>query len=88
MPRDLLTIRCPEDVKEAIEQIMTESGRSKTEVVVELLRQALSLETPIRYTATLDDERSVLYQQLLDEMDQRLEPIVLKLMELESALGE
>ena len=88
MPRDLLTIRCPEDVKEAIEQIMTESGRSKTEVVVELLRQALILETPIRYTATLDDERSVLYQQLLDEMDQRLEPIVLKLMELESALGE
>lgn len=96
MPRDLLTIRCPEDVKEAIEQRMAESGRGRTEVVVELLRQALSLEISPRYTAPLDksitaqidDRSSVLYQCIANEVERLIEPMIIRLMEVESTLGE
>lgn len=41
MAKDLLTIRCPEDIRRVIEERMTLTQLGKTDVVVDMLRQSL-----------------------------------------------
>lgn len=58
MAKDFLSIRCPDDILAAIEERMKATGRSRTDVVVKLLRQALGLslsESEMSDGLTLDE---------------------------------
>ena len=75
MARDLLTIRCPEDIKAAIEEKMATSGKGKTDVVLELLRAALGMPStaPERISITTLDERlDVLLDNCMTLLDARI----------------
>lgn len=74
MARDLLTIRTPDDIRQAIEERMSTTGKGKTEVVLELLRTALGM--PSTTTAALDitalDERiTIMLDERTTELNQR-----------------
>ena len=68
MARDLLTIRCPEDIKTAIEDRMATTGKGKTDVVLELLRTALGMPS----TATEGISITALDERLDTLVDERL----------------
>lgn len=85
MARDLLTIRCPEDIRQAIEERMVSTGKAKTDVVLELLRAALgmpSIDTAgisataldAHITALLDIRTTALYAQVSARVEEAIAP--------------
>ncbi len=86
MARDLLTIRCPDDIKQAVEERMSTSGKAKTDVVLELLRTALGMPStatnevsiPLlddRITVLLDNRTTELYDQLNARVEEAIAPV-------------
>ena len=53
--QNLLTIRLPRELRDAIDRIIVVTNKSKTEVVIELLRKALNMELPVTITLNADD---------------------------------
>lgn len=66
----LLAIRCPIELLEKIEQLSGTTGRSKTDIVIEGLREFLDLPSESREIPELAD-----IQQQIQELDQRLKKL-------------
>lgn len=66
MGRDLLTIRCPEDLLSFIDERVIASGKNKTEVVIELLRRGTGLNE-IDNNRTNQDELEQLIESMIDD---------------------
>ena len=86
MARDLLTVRCPEDIRQAIEERMVTTGKAKTDVVLELLRAALGMPSTDtagisataldeRITALLDARTTLLYKQVTTRVEEVIAPV-------------
>lgn len=99
MARDLLTIRCPEDIRQAIEQRMVSSGKGKTDVVLELLRAGLGMPSTAtaalsttsldeRITTSLDNRTTALYDQVNARVEEAIAPVKEALAAMDDALGE
>lgn len=99
MARDLLTIRCPEGIRAAIEERMATSGKGKTDVVLELLRTALGMPTTDstavstttldeRITALLDERTTALYESVTARVEEAIAPVKEHLAAMADALGE
>ncbi|ANV88856.1 ribbon-helix-helix protein, CopG family [Picosynechococcus sp. PCC 7117] len=66
----LLAIRCPIELLEKIEQLSETTGRSKTDIVIEGLREFLDIPSGNREIPELAD-----IQQQIQELDQRLKKL-------------
>ena len=98
MARDLLTIRCPEDIKAAIEERIVATGKAKTDVVLELLRAGMgmpSITTEIsttaldeRITILLDNRTTALYEQVTTRVEEVIAPVEKVMETMNDALGE
>lgn len=66
----LISFRCPVEMLEKIEQLSEATGRSKTDIVIEGLREFLDLPSEDREIPELAD-----IQQQIQELDQRLKKL-------------
>ncbi|SMH59375.1 MULTISPECIES: ribbon-helix-helix protein, CopG family [unclassified Picosynechococcus] len=66
----LISFRCPVEMLEKIEQLSEATGRSKTDIVIEGLREFLDLPSENREIPELAD-----IQQQIQELDQRLKKL-------------
>lgn len=99
MARDLLTIRCPEDIRQAIEERMVTSGKGKTDVVLELLRAGLGMPSTTtdevskttldeRITLLLDSRATALDEQVNARVEEAIAPVRKAMAVMGDALGE
>ena len=85
MARDLLTVRCPEDIRQAIEERMASTGKAKTDVVLELLRAGMGMTSTTpeisatsldeRITVLLDNRTTLLYEQVTARVEEAIAPV-------------
>ena len=85
MARDLLTVRCPEDIRQAIEERMASTGKAKTDVVLELLRAGMGMTSTTpeisttaldeRIAVLLDNRTTLLYEQVTARVEEAIAPV-------------